>query len=212
MSNLGKKKKTRALLNGYSLHVRDSMARRVPEPGETAEECRKRTLQESLVSWKESTAAYKKGCSEHAKGINRCSRNCESICSLQNQQNVEKQAQVEQEALAAYSDQCASQCIASYRPAAGLGAMGLRDTRFGLAEATVQAVDSAHKGFVKTWSAKWRTEANSICPENLEMKQATAGRVRLSCLQECLVCTKTHTLKCFLIFNCHFYSLNYFKF
>jgi hypothetical protein len=167
--------------NGYSLFWSTQLQNRVPLPGESQEQCRKRVMSQCRLQWAEQTpeaAQMRNLYTIRAKDMNK--RSGDSIVRQQKQDD--NTAVVPKVELQTH--------LRPLNPKDGIGTFGIGDNEFGISKSLVEHADSESIGFVRNYNSSWRNRTGSIFGENKELQQAR-GVIRLSCMDEFGFCYKS---------------------
>ena len=188
MSGQTRKPQTSKVLNGYVLYWTSEMKNRVPLPGESADNCRKRTMAECQRHWKEQTpeaASLRSQFTSRAKEINRETAAAKRQAMCQSSSHPTTALTTPAPAPSLF-DGRAKPLLSNGDSGMGF-CFGLGDSEFGLQKAMVRTADEPGQGFVKSMSAAWRHHAGGACKENEELRNANTT-VRLSCMEELGFC------------------------
>lgn len=169
--------------NGWWLFYRDESSRRLALAGESPKDCSTRIWNECKERWNQGGSAQvelRRKWSLAAKEINKMAkdqRNSE-LCPIDaapadQVENEEQITQVDDDGLVL--------CPYLQVSHEGSGVLGLGDESFPLAVQTVAEYDAAHKGFVKTFAAKWRTRTHAqFSTDGINIP---SGSTQLSCYE-----------------------------
>lgn len=169
--------------NGYSLYWSTQLQNRVPLPGETQEQCRKRVMSQCRLQWAEQTpeaAEMRDLYSTRAKDMNK--RAGESMVRRHQEKHDGNNAVVPKAEFQTH--------LQPLNPKGGIGTFGVGDTEFGISKALVEHADSETTGFVRNYNSSWRTRTGGILGENKELQQAR-GVIQLPCMDEFGFCCKS---------------------
>lgn len=188
-----RRSKRKGQWNGFTKFLSDSMHARVPLAGESAEACRKRTMNDCKQRWATSLPAFKKTYADQAHDLNQGEKSRMLIEQTRQDCVSLHEPAVESEPIVPHAKEY--QAIAEFVPQQAPGVMGSGDVNFGLAESTVATADENNPGFVRAWSSRWREFCNGVCSQHKAMA-SLSGTIRLSCLQECPALPECLNLNC----------------
>ena len=168
--------------NGWNIFWAEKQAQRVLLPGETSQECRLRTLDESKNAWQLLSPEVKGEHREMAKACNANKRASQIVSNFECQLACADQ---EGELALAIENSIVRGgfLLPELLPGNGLGALGCGDWNFGVAEKDVKQADEFFPGFVKHFSSKWRNQCDGISGANSALVNMQ-DRYKLSCLDQ----------------------------
>ncbi|CAE7556732.1 unnamed protein product [Symbiodinium necroappetens] len=190
--------------NGYTLFWSEEMQKRVCRPGETSEQCRRRTMNECKHRWS-ANQNLRETYSFQAKIKNQQARktvNNELVAAQNGPHEVgetdnDNDGPMDSEVAQLPQDRTGGELVPHNKinmeyvqPLAlgeGYGCFGMGDRRFGINKKLVQDADDAEKGFVQKQSREWRAYAGGVCGE----KTCFSGSVYPGCLDIYGFCCKT---------------------
>ena len=153
------------------------MAQRVPLPGESAEECRKRVMSACQESWRSQSAdaqAMRADFSQRAMHLNHVNKNLQLV-----PKSTEASGANSIVAEIANHKYIYLPPISASRPS-GLGVLGLGDRKFGLAVDIVNDASTSRKGFVREGDLEWTRRAGGTIVSSTEFSTP----MKLSCFEE----------------------------
>eukprot|EP00439_Symbiodinium_sp_Y106_P068934 s1213_g11.t2 len=194
--------------NGYTLFWSAEMQKRVCLPGETAEQCRVRVMNECKQQWL-ANPALRETYSFQAKIKNqqaRTSANRQVALAAATSQNGphevdegdnDDDGHMDTEVVQQPQDRTGGALVPHKKidveyvqPLAlsgGYGCFGIGDRRFGINKKLVQDADDSSQGFVQKGSREWREYAGGVCGE----KPCSSGSIYPGCLDVYGFCCKT---------------------
>lgn len=161
--------------NGFTMYCADAMSRRVQDPGESKDECRKRIMRFCSASWRSASPQGDSLRREWQLKAIEHNRSQDAVVPLSSVSNGGQ--------LIAHDG---PQYIAPLLAYKGHGVLGMGDASFGLSVEHLSNKDDSMKGFVTNYSSKWRSRA---CGQDVSVDAVNAGVTSLSCLEMQDFCT-----------------------
>ena len=155
------------------------MAQRVPLPGESADDCRKRVLSSCQESWNSQSAdaaAMRANFKQRAMHMNQVNKDIQLVPKSEDASGGNMNSIVAKDAKHKFTY---VPPLVPSRPS-GFGVLGLGDTKFGLAVDIVNDEASSSKGFVREGDLEWTRRAGGTIVSSMEFSTP----MKLSCLEE----------------------------